>query len=155
VSTVAVDGIIAKVLAEYSTSKVGLSHAIKHFAVHLVTEGIDCYEVRPGMMKTSMTRTSQEKYDTLIASRFVPAHRWGELSDIGEMIANLADGAMRSGRRSILMVGWLSRRFEMPDVRTHPNEGYNPPPAPSRRIIRTVTPNFYPVLSSFPGLALP
>lgn len=95
VSTVAVDGIIAKVLAEYSTSKAGLSHAIKHFAVRLVTEGIDCYEIRPGMMKTSMTETSQEKYDALIASGFVPAHRWGELSDIGETIANVADGALR------------------------------------------------------------
>jgi NAD(P)-dependent dehydrogenase (short-subunit alcohol dehydrogenase family) len=95
VSTVAVDGIIAKVLAEYSISKAGLSHAIKHFAVRLVTEGIDCYEIRPGMMKTNMTETSQEKYDALIASGFVPAHRWGELSDIGETIANVAGGALR------------------------------------------------------------
>ena len=95
VSTVAVENIIAKVLAEYSISKAGLSHAVNHFAVRLVTEGIDCYEIRPGMMRTSMTKTSHEKYDALIASGFVPAHDWGELSDVAETIANVADGALR------------------------------------------------------------
>jgi NAD(P)-dependent dehydrogenase (short-subunit alcohol dehydrogenase family) len=94
ISTVAVENIVGKVLAEYSISKAGLSHAIKHFAVRLVTEGIDCYEVRPGMMRTSMTESSRGKYDALIADGFVPAHRWGELSDIGAAVANLADGAL-------------------------------------------------------------
>jgi NAD(P)-dependent dehydrogenase (short-subunit alcohol dehydrogenase family) len=68
---------------------------VKQFAVRLVTEGIDCYEVRPGMMATSMTASSKEKYDGLIAAGFVPAHRWGELTDIGDTVANLADGALR------------------------------------------------------------
>src|SRR5271168_2704731 len=55
VSTVAVEHIIGKVLAEYSISKAGLSHMVKHFATRIVTESIDCYEVRPGMMKSDMT----------------------------------------------------------------------------------------------------
>jgi NAD(P)-dependent dehydrogenase (short-subunit alcohol dehydrogenase family) len=94
ISTVAVGHVIGKVLAEYSISKSGLPHMVKHFAVRLVTEGIDCYEVRPGMMATSMTQSSQTKYDELIDAGFVPAHRWGELSDIGRAVANLADGAL-------------------------------------------------------------
>jgi NAD(P)-dependent dehydrogenase (short-subunit alcohol dehydrogenase family) len=94
ISTVAVDHVVGKVLAEYSISKAGLPHMVKHFAVRLVAEGIDCYEVRPGMMATSMTGSSQEKYDALIAAGFVPAHRWGELSDVGNAVATLASGAL-------------------------------------------------------------
>lgn len=71
--------IIGKVLAEYSISKAGLSQMVKHFATRLVTEGIDCYEVRPGMMKSDMTSSSRERCDGLVAAGFVPAHRWESL----------------------------------------------------------------------------
>lgn len=94
ITTVAVENIIGKVLVEYSASKAGLSHAAKHFAVRLAPEGIDCYEVRPGMMATSMTSSSKEKYDGLIVQGFVPARRWGELEEISRTIANLADGVL-------------------------------------------------------------
>ena len=95
ISTVALDHVVGKALAEYSLSKAGLPLMVKHFALRLVTEGIDCYEVRPGMMATSMTDSSRAKYDGLIAAGFVPALRWGELSDIGGAVAGLADGALR------------------------------------------------------------
>ncbi len=93
VTTVAIDDVIGKVLAEYSISKAGLSHSIKHFAVRLAAEGIDCYEVRPGMMKTSMTESSLSKYNALIASGCVPAYRWGDAEDVGGAISQLASGA--------------------------------------------------------------
>ncbi len=95
ISTVGMDNVVGKVLAEYSISKAALPHMVKHYAVRLVTEGIDCYEVRPGMMATSMTATSQAKYDALIADGFVPAHRWGAVSDVGDAVALLASGALR------------------------------------------------------------
>jgi NAD(P)-dependent dehydrogenase (short-subunit alcohol dehydrogenase family) len=94
ISTVALDHLVGEALAEYSIAKAGLSRMVKHFAVRLVTEGIDCYEVRPGMMNTSMTEVSRGRYDALIADGFVPARRWGELSDVGDAVANLADGAL-------------------------------------------------------------
>jgi NAD(P)-dependent dehydrogenase (short-subunit alcohol dehydrogenase family) len=94
ITSVAVEHVVGKVLAEYSISKAGLSHMVKHFATRLVTEGIDCYEVRPGMMKSDMTASSREKYDGLIEAGFVPAHRWGELAEVGRVVANLADGAL-------------------------------------------------------------
>lgn len=94
ITTVAVDNVIGTVLVEYSASKAALSHAARHFAVRLTGEGIDCYEVRPGMMATSMTATSRNKYDGLIANGFVPAGRWGEIDEIGRTVANLADGAL-------------------------------------------------------------
>jgi NAD(P)-dependent dehydrogenase (short-subunit alcohol dehydrogenase family) len=94
ITSVAVEHVVGKVLAEYSISKAGLSHMVKHFATRLVAEGIDCYEVRPGMMKSDMTASSREKYDGLIGAGFVPAHRWGELAEVGSVVANLADGAL-------------------------------------------------------------
>ena len=42
-----------------------------------------------------MAKSSQTKYDALIESGFVPARRWGELSDVGDAVAALADGALR------------------------------------------------------------
>jgi NAD(P)-dependent dehydrogenase (short-subunit alcohol dehydrogenase family) len=95
VTSVAVDEIIGAALAEYSISKAGLSHMVKHFAVRLAPLGVECYELRPGMMKTSMTGSSQKKYDDLIASGFVAANRWGEVDEIAETAASLASGALR------------------------------------------------------------
>ena len=94
VTTVAVDHHVGTVLAEYATSKAGLSHSIQHWAVRLEREGIDCYEVRPGMMKTEMTATTRPKYDALIASGFVPAGRWGDRAEVGRAVAMLASGAL-------------------------------------------------------------
>jgi len=95
VTSVAVDEIVGAALAEYSISKAGLSHMIKHFAVRLAPLGVECYELRPGMMKTNMTGSSRKKYDDLIASGFVAANRWGEVDEIAETAASLASGALR------------------------------------------------------------
>ncbi|MGA8583725.1 MAG: 3-ketoacyl-ACP reductase [Roseiarcus sp.] len=95
VTSVAVDEIIGSALAEYSISKAALSHMVKHFAVRLAPLGIECYELRPGMMKTSMTGSSRKKYDDLIASGFVAANRWGEVHEVAETAASLASGALR------------------------------------------------------------
>lgn len=92
ITTVAIDHHVGSVLAEYCTSKAGLSHSIQHWATRLSREGIDCYEVRPGMMKTDMTSTTREKYDALIASGFVPAARWGDTAEVGRAVAMLARG---------------------------------------------------------------
>lgn len=94
VTTVAVEHHVGKVLAEYCITKAGLSHSVQHWAVRLEREGIDCYEVRPGMMRTDMTSTSTEKYDALIASGFVPADRWGDPAEVGRAVAMLARGEL-------------------------------------------------------------
>ncbi len=94
ITTVAVDHHVGTVLAEYSIAKAGLSHSVQHWAVRLAREGIDCYEVRPGMMKTDMTSTTTHKYDDLIAAGFVPAERWGDTSEVGRAVAMLAKGEL-------------------------------------------------------------
>ncbi|MES2483291.1 MAG: 3-ketoacyl-ACP reductase [Pseudomonadota bacterium] len=93
-TTVAIDHMVAAVLAEYAISKAGLAHMVKHFAARLVAQGIDCYEIRPGMMASTMTRSSAGKYQALIDSGFVPARRPGELADVGRAVAALADGCL-------------------------------------------------------------
>ncbi len=93
-TTVALDHMVAAVLAEYCISKAGLSHMVKHFAARLAAQGIDCFEIRPGMMSTTMSRPSAGKYQALIESGFVPARRWGELAEVGRAVAALADGAL-------------------------------------------------------------
>lgn len=94
VTTVAVDHHVGRVLAEYCISKAGLAHSVQHWAARLDREGIDCYEVRPGMMKTDMTATTRERYDALIASGFVPAARWGDIGEVGRAVALLARGEL-------------------------------------------------------------
>ncbi len=95
VTSVAVDHQVGSVLAEYCISKAGLTHSIQHWAARLDREGIDCYEVRPGMMRTDMTATTRDKYDALIASGFVPAGRWGDTAEVGRAVALLARGELR------------------------------------------------------------
>lgn len=94
ITTVAVDHLVGRVLAEYSISKAGLSHSIGHWATRLAQDGINVYEVRPGMMKTDMTSTSREKYDAMINAGAVPAGRWGEVAEVGGAVAMLASGGL-------------------------------------------------------------
>ena len=94
VTTVAVGHHVGTVLAEYCVAKAGLSHSVQHWAVRLDREGIDCYEVRPGMMRTDMTATTRDKYDGLIASGFVPAGRWGDTEEVGRAVSMLAGGGL-------------------------------------------------------------
>ncbi|MCB1476837.1 MAG: 3-ketoacyl-ACP reductase [Rhodobiaceae bacterium] len=95
ISSVGTDHMIGKVVSEYCIIKTATAVMTKHYAVRLAAEGIDCYDVRPGMMPTSMTASSKEKYDGLIAQGYVPSNRWAELDEIGHTIASLANGALR------------------------------------------------------------
>lgn len=94
ISTVAVDQLVGTVLAEYAIAKAALSHSVQHWATRLAPEGIDCFEVRPGMMQTDMTSASTAKYDALIESGFVPAGRWGDPSEVAGAVALLASGQL-------------------------------------------------------------
>ncbi len=63
-------------LAEYCLSKSGVSMMTKLFADRLADHGINIYEIRPGLVKTDMTRGVREKYDTFIPSGGLPIQRW-------------------------------------------------------------------------------
>lgn len=77
---------------EYCISKAGLAMAVQLWASRLAGDGIQVYEVRPGIMKTDMTRPVAEKYDAPIEDGLVPQRRWGTAKDVGLGVAALIDG---------------------------------------------------------------
>jgi NAD(P)-dependent dehydrogenase (short-subunit alcohol dehydrogenase family) len=78
---------------EYCISKAGLAMATKLWATRLATEGVQVFEIRPGIMATDMTAGVKEKYDKLIAEGLVPQQRWGTAEDVGQAVIALLQGA--------------------------------------------------------------
>lgn len=78
--------------AEYCLSKAGLAMAAQLWAVRLADEGIQVFEIRPGLMATDMTRPATEKYDKLIADGVVPLKRWGTPDDVGHAVKAILSG---------------------------------------------------------------
>jgi NAD(P)-dependent dehydrogenase (short-subunit alcohol dehydrogenase family) len=58
---------------DYCVSKAGLSMMTKLYAARLANEGINVYEIRPGVISTDMTADVKEKYDQLIDADLTPA----------------------------------------------------------------------------------
>jgi NAD(P)-dependent dehydrogenase (short-subunit alcohol dehydrogenase family) len=77
---------------DYCVSKAGLAMANKLWAARLAAEGVQVFEVRPGIMATDMTEGVKEKYDKLIAEGLVPQGRWGTPEDVGLAVAAVVKG---------------------------------------------------------------
>ena len=77
---------------EYCISKAGLAMASKLWAVRLAAEGVQVFELRPGIMATDMTAGVKDKYDALIAEGLVPQRRWGTAEDVGRAVRALLAG---------------------------------------------------------------
>lgn len=88
--------------ADYCMSKAALSMWTRNLALRLAPEGIGVFEVRPGIIRTGMTRAVSEKYDRLIADGLVPAGRWGEPEDVGSIVAALATGGFAFATGSVI-----------------------------------------------------
>jgi 3-oxoacyl-[acyl-carrier protein] reductase len=78
--------------AEYCISKAAVSMNTLLFADRLAAEGINVYEIRPGIIKTPLTEIVKDKYDKLIAEGITPIKRWGMPEDIGKAIVAIAEG---------------------------------------------------------------
>lgn len=77
---------------EYCLSKAGTAMATQLWAVRLAEYGIDCYEVRPGIVTTDMTAGVREKYDRLIEEGLTVQRRWGTPDDVGSAVTALVKG---------------------------------------------------------------
>ncbi len=77
---------------EYCMSKSALSMATSLWAARLAPEGGVVVEIRPGIMKTDMTKGVEEKYQMLIAQGLVPARRWGTPEDVGRSVRAIMAG---------------------------------------------------------------
>ncbi|MGC4003484.1 MAG: SDR family oxidoreductase [Pirellulales bacterium] len=72
-------------------SAVGMMTAL--FAARLADEGIQVFEIRPGVIATDMTGPVKEKYDRLIADGLSPIRRWGTPADVAKCVSALAGDA--------------------------------------------------------------
>lgn len=89
---------------EYCLSKAGVSMATQLWAARLGEYDIPVYEIRPGVIKTDMTATVQEKYDKLIAEGLMVQARWGYPEDIAKAAAALARGDFPYSTGQVVMV---------------------------------------------------
>lgn len=79
---------------DYCMVKAGLAMMTKLFADRLASDGINVYEIRPGVIATEMTGGVKEKYDKLIIHDergITPIRRWGVPDDIGRAVRAIAE----------------------------------------------------------------
>jgi 3-oxoacyl-[acyl-carrier protein] reductase len=89
---------------EYCVSKAGLAMASKLWAARLAAEGVQVFEVRPGIMATDMTAGVKEQYDRLLAEGLVPQKRWGTADDVGRAVSALLKGSLPFSTGDVLHV---------------------------------------------------
>jgi len=77
--------------AEYCISKAALAMTTLLYADRLAGEGINVYEIRPGIIKTPMTEGVRGKYDKLIADGVTPIKRWGRPEDVARAVTAIAE----------------------------------------------------------------
>lgn len=99
--------------ADYCVSKAGMSMMTKLFADRLAADNIRVFEVRPGIIRTDMTRPVAEKYDRLIEGGLVPIGRWGEPQDVARAIVGIVLGYHPYSTGSVIDVdgGFHMRRL--------------------------------------------
>ncbi len=79
---------------EYCISKAAIGMMTMLYADRLAEHGIGVFEVRPGIVKTDMTRVVTAKYDKMIADGVTPIKRWGYPEDIGKAVGAIAEGRL-------------------------------------------------------------
>lgn len=77
---------------EYCVSKAGVSMMTALYADRLAEFGIGVFEIRPGIIKTDMTKVVTAKYDKMIAEGITPIKRWGMPEDVGLAVGAIAEG---------------------------------------------------------------
>ncbi len=88
----------------YCISKAGIGMATRLWAARLGEFGIPVYEVRPGLIKSDMTKPVTDKYDKLIADGMLVQSRWGLPEDVGRAVAMLARGDCAYSTGQVIMV---------------------------------------------------
>ena len=99
--------------AEYCLSKAGVAMMTALFAERLAGEGIQLFEVRPGIIETDMTAGVHARYDQLIQGGLLPLARWGQPEDVARVVAALANGCLPYSTGEVINVdgGFHLRRL--------------------------------------------
>lgn len=99
--------------AEYCISKAAISMVTLLFADRLADEGINVYEIRPGVINTDMTSVVKEKYDALISGGLTPIKRWGQPEDVAKAVSVVCSGLLDFSTGEVINVdgGFHIRRL--------------------------------------------
>jgi NAD(P)-dependent dehydrogenase (short-subunit alcohol dehydrogenase family) len=99
--------------AEYAVSKAAASMASRCFAVRLGGEGINVYEIQPGVIETDMTAPALADYRERIAQGLTVTPRVGSSEDVATVAAAMATGrlAYSTGQAVAVDGGLLIPRF--------------------------------------------
>ncbi len=89
---------------EYCISKAGLSMAVQLFASRLAGEGINVFEIRPGIIETDMVAPVLAKYQQLAADGLLPQGRLGSTADVARVVRSIADGQLDYSTGQVLDV---------------------------------------------------
>lgn len=89
---------------EYCISKAGLAMASKLWAARLADQGIQVFELRPGIMATDMTSGVKERYDKQLAEGLAPMKRWGTPYDVGRTVAAILSGGFPFSTGEVIYV---------------------------------------------------
>jgi 3-oxoacyl-[acyl-carrier protein] reductase len=98
---------------DYCVSKAALAMLTPLYAARLAELGINVYEIRPGIVRTDMTRSVKEKYDKLIEDGLTPIPRWGTPEDVGRAVAAIAQDLLPFSTGEVINVdgGFHLRRL--------------------------------------------
>ena len=91
--------------AEYCMSKAALSMAMRSYAARLGPEGINVYEIRPGIIDTDMTIKHREGIKKRIANGEILTPRSGQPEDIAKVACAIARGDFDYATGAIIDVG--------------------------------------------------
>ncbi len=89
---------------DYCLSKAAMRMATKLWAVRLAEYGIEVYEIQPGVIRSDMTASVNEKYDRLLAEGLALQRRWGEPEDVGKAVAMLVRGDLPYATGQVLNI---------------------------------------------------
>jgi 3-oxoacyl-[acyl-carrier protein] reductase len=89
---------------EYCISKAGLSMSAALYAQRLAAEGIQVFEIRPGIIRTDMIARVEQVYEEKIAGGLLPQRRMGEGMDVAKAIRAIADGLLDYSTGQVLNV---------------------------------------------------
>lgn len=100
--------------AEYCASKAAAAMISKVLSVRLAEEGVQVFDVQPGLIETDMSRPAKETYERRIQDEGLTLiKRMGQPEDIGRLVATLATGGLpyTAGQVISADAGMLVPRF--------------------------------------------
>jgi 3-oxoacyl-[acyl-carrier protein] reductase len=90
--------------ADYCISKAGLSMSAALYAQRLASHNVQVFEIRPGIIRTDMIATVEQRYEEQIRAGLVPQRRMGEGEDVARAVRAISDGLLDYSSGSVIDV---------------------------------------------------